>query len=76
MSTRFTQVFLNVVTERAGIGSAVLIRALQPLWGLEQMQMHRGIDDARQLARGPLTCVARSALRLHRMDLTLSPAKR
>ncbi len=44
---------LNVVTERAGIGSAVLIRALQPLWGLEQMQMHRGIDDDRQLARGP-----------------------
>ncbi len=44
---------LNVVTQPTGIGSAVLIRALQPLWGLVQMQVHRGIDDERQLARGP-----------------------
>ncbi len=44
---------LNAVTEQEGIGSAVLVRALQPLWGIESMQINRGQDDLRRLTRGP-----------------------
>ena len=44
---------LNVVTEPPGIGSAVLIRALEPLEGIEVMRRRRpGVPDSR-LACGP-----------------------
>jgi DNA-3-methyladenine glycosylase len=44
---------LNVTSEAAGIGTAVLVRALEPLEGIEEMQ--RGRKPARliDLARGP-----------------------
>ena len=44
---------LNAVTEGAGCGSAVLIRAIEPLQGLELMQQRRGLANVRDLARGP-----------------------
>jgi DNA-3-methyladenine glycosylase len=44
---------MNVVTQESGIGSAVLIRAIEPLWGLDQMRVHRGYDDLMRLTRGP-----------------------
>lgn len=44
---------MNAVTESAGVGAAVLIRAVEPLWGLEAMIEHRGVDDVRRLTRGP-----------------------
>ena len=44
---------LNAVTEAAGVGSAVLIRALEPIWGIKRMKKNRGVDDLRRLARGP-----------------------
>ena len=71
---------LNVVTERSGIASAVLIRALEPVTGLERMRRRRGLarNEGRlweRLARGP-GCVAQ-ALGLTRrhngLDLTAGP---
>jgi DNA-3-methyladenine glycosylase len=44
---------LNAVTEAAGIGSAVLIRAVEPLEGIELMQERRGRESLLELARGP-----------------------
>lgn len=44
---------LNAVTEREGLGSAVLIRAIEPLDGIELIQQRRRTENVRDLARGP-----------------------
>lgn len=44
---------LNVVTEPPGTASAILIRAIEPLWGLETMQSRRGLKSVLDLCRGP-----------------------
>jgi len=44
---------LNVVTEQEGVPSAVLIRAIEPLEGLDLMQQRRGTEVIRDLTRGP-----------------------
>lgn len=44
---------LNVVSEPEGIASAVLIRALEPLEGIELMQRHRKTHRLLDLTRGP-----------------------
>jgi len=44
---------LNVVSERAGIAAAILIRALEPLEGIELMQHHRETTRLLDLTRGP-----------------------
>jgi DNA-3-methyladenine glycosylase len=44
---------LNVSSEAPGIGAGVLIRALEPLEGVPIMQLNRGIERLRDLARGP-----------------------
>ena len=44
---------LNTVTEPAGTPSAILIRAIEPLVGVELMQQRRRTDILRDLARGP-----------------------
>jgi DNA-3-methyladenine glycosylase len=43
----------NVVTGTDGIGSAVLLRAAEPLEGLEVMEANRRVDDVRLLCSGP-----------------------
>ncbi len=44
---------LNVSAESPGVGGGVLIRAMEPLEGIEQMQGHRGTTNLFDLARGP-----------------------
>ena len=44
---------LNVVCENEGVASAVLIRALEPLRGLDEMRARRGLNDPRLLCSGP-----------------------
>lgn len=48
----------NVVTEPHGIGSAVLLRALEPVEGIELMKSRRNCDNITELCKGPgnLSC--------------------
>jgi DNA-3-methyladenine glycosylase len=44
---------MNIVTGRRGEGSAVLLRAAEPLDGVEEMARRRGRDRVRDLCAGP-----------------------
>ena len=44
---------LNLVCEAEGVANAVLIRALEPVYGLDEMRRRRGLDDPRLLCSGP-----------------------
>jgi len=44
---------VNVVCEGEGSASAVLIRALQPTFRLDEMRARRGLEDERMLCSGP-----------------------
>ncbi len=44
---------LNVSSEPAGVGAGVLLRALEPLEGIEDMMRRRGVTRLVDLARGP-----------------------
>jgi len=48
-----TSFMLNISSDRAGIGCGVLIRALEPLAGIEAMRTGRETMRLRDLARGP-----------------------
>lgn len=44
---------INIVVSQKGVGEAVLIRAGEPVVGLEIMQGNRGITDVKNLTNGP-----------------------
>ena len=68
---------LNAVCEPDGVGAAVLIRALEPLEGLDHMRERRGIDAVRQLCSGPgkLTQALGIGPELNDSDLLRGPVR-
>jgi len=44
---------LNAVSEPEGVGAAVLIRALEPLAGVDHMRARRGLERLEDLCSGP-----------------------
>jgi len=46
---------LNLVTAAAGIGEAVLIRAIEPIWGVHRVEARRGLRDLQGSRRYNLT---------------------
>jgi DNA-3-methyladenine glycosylase len=57
---------LNLVCEGEGVANAVLIRALEPTYGLDEMRKRRGVDDPRLLCSGPgKLCEALAVTREH-----------
>ena len=65
---------LNVTAEPPGKPAAVLIRALEPIDGIEVMMRFRGTSDLRALTSGPgrLTEALKIGLELNGLDLTMS----
>lgn len=49
---------VNAVTGKEGIGEGVLIRALEPIQGIDLMKKRRGIADEKKLTNGPAKLVA------------------
>lgn len=66
---------LNAVCEPEGVGAAVLIRALEPLEGIELMRERRGLDREQDLCSGPgkLTQALGIELRHNGCDLSAGP---
>lgn len=57
---------LNLVCEEMGVAAAVLLRALEPARGIEEMCARRGLDEPRLLCAGPgRLCQALAVTREH-----------
>jgi DNA-3-methyladenine glycosylase len=57
---------LNFVCGEPNVASAVLVRALEPLAGLDEMRSRRGLDEPRLLCAGPgRLCQALGVTREH-----------
>jgi DNA-3-methyladenine glycosylase len=63
---------LNAVCEPEGVGAGVLIRALEPLEGLDHMRARRGVDAVRQLCSGPGKLTQALGIGLHQNGADLS----
>jgi DNA-3-methyladenine glycosylase len=68
---------LNAVCEPEGVGAAVLIRALEPLAGIEHMRARRGIERAQDLCSGPGKLTQALDVELHHngTDLARGPVR-
>jgi DNA-3-methyladenine glycosylase len=66
---------LNAVCEDEGVGAAVLIRALEPVEGIDLMRSRRGLDRVEDLCSGPgkLTEALAIGLELNGTDLLRGP---
>jgi DNA-3-methyladenine glycosylase len=57
---------VNFVCDESEVAAAVLIRALEPTRGIDEMRARRGLDDLRLLCAGPgRLCQALGITRLH-----------
>ena len=57
---------LNLVCEEESVAAAVLLRALEPVYGVEEMRARRGREEPRLLASGPgRLCQALAVTREH-----------
>jgi DNA-3-methyladenine glycosylase len=67
---------LNLASESAGVGAAVLIRALEPTEGIDLMLKNRPHSRLRDLARGPgrLCAALKIGRELSGADLTTHPS--
>lgn len=65
---------LNVTSEEPGVGAGVLLRAIEPLEGINRMKRHRNTEKLRDLARGPgrLAAALQINQRLDGVDLCAS----
>jgi DNA-3-methyladenine glycosylase len=61
----------NAVCEDEGVGAAVLIRALEPLEGLELMRARRGLERPELLCSGPGKLTQALDIELHHNDSDL-----
>lgn len=48
-----THLMLNAITQPEGVGEGVLIRAVEPVLGVELMRANRQLDDIKKLCSGP-----------------------
>jgi DNA-3-methyladenine glycosylase len=63
---------LNAVCEPEGVGAAVLIRALEPVRGINQMRARRGVERAGLLCSGPGKLTQALGIELHHNGLRLA----
>jgi len=63
---------LNIVTEPEGVPAAVLIRAVEPAFGIDIMMKFREVKDVRNLTNGPgkLTMAFNITRELNGVDMT------
>jgi DNA-3-methyladenine glycosylase len=62
---------LNAVCEPDHVGAAVLIRALEPLGGLDEMRARRGLERPEDLCSGPGKLTQALDVELHHNDTSL-----
>jgi len=69
-----TSYMLNVTADEPGVGAGVLLRAVEPLEGIDLMKRLRNTDKIRDLARGPgrLAAAFKIDQRLNGVDLCTS----